>query len=200
MSAKAFAAFRTSFPPLDVMSWPRLLRALFHHFVGWHRAPQVRGLRRLRPGLRTLRVIPMPWPRLEVAERFIFHQVELGEELGDHSVRAAVIGEEIVPDAVPARTPKNLESVPAQEIAGRLHMRPIAQLERRMEMLVLAGLDQIDGVMVGAAAQEREIIAHPVGHAKTEHVAVKARDGLHVGDMESNVAELVRHDAVGAER
>ena len=63
-------------------------------------------------------------------------------------------------------------------------------------MPVGAGLHQIDGVMIDAAAQEREEIAHPVGNAETQHVAIELRDVLHVGDVEGDVAELVRNDAL----
>ncbi len=40
---------------------------------------------------------------------------------------------------------------------------------------------------------------HPVGFAKAEHVAIELGDVLDVGDMEGDVAELVRHDAFGLE-
>ena len=65
----------------------------------------------------------MPGPRLEVAELLVFHLVELGEQLGDQSVGTAVVGEEIVADAVTSWTPKNLVAVLAQEIAGALLSR-----------------------------------------------------------------------------
>ena len=52
--------------------------------------------------------------------------------------------------------------VPAQEIAGALHMGPVAQLECRVKMLVRTGLDQIDRVVVHSASKERKVVAHPV--------------------------------------
>src|SRR5215216_5749479 len=105
-------------------------RVLFHHLVGRHWAPQVRGVGRFGPGLRALRIVPMPRPRIEVAERFVLHLVEFGEQLRDQAVRGAMIGKEIVADAVPPRPPENLVAVLAQKIAGALHMWPIAQFER----------------------------------------------------------------------
>ena len=53
--------------------------------------------------------------------------------------------------------------------------------------------------MVGAAAQEREEVPHPVGHAEAQHVAIELGHVLHVGDVEGDVAELVRHDALARE-
>jgi hypothetical protein len=50
----------------------------------------------------------MPGLRVEIAERFVLHLVELGEQLGDQAVGTAVVGEEIVADAVTSWTPKNL--------------------------------------------------------------------------------------------
>ena len=51
-------------------------------------------------------------------------------------------------------------------------------------------------MVVGAAAQEREEIAHPVRHSEAEHVAIEVGDFLDVFDEEGDVAELVRHDAL----
>ena len=78
-------------------------------------------------------------------------------------------------------------------------MRPIAQLERGMEMPVAARLHQIDGVVVGAAAQEREEIRHPVGFTKAQNIAVELGDPFHVGDVKRNMTELVRNDPFALE-
>src|SRR5579872_1120259 len=51
---------------------------LLEHLVSRHDAPQIRGGRVVGPHLRTLRVIAMPWPRLEIAELLV-HPVKLGE-------------------------------------------------------------------------------------------------------------------------
>src|SRR6266550_196830 len=126
-----------------------------HHLLGRHRAPEVRCVRTLRPCLWTLRIVPVPRARIEITQRFVLHLIEFGEQLCNEAIRAAVIGEEIVPDAVPSRSPQDPIAVVAQEITRGLHMRPIAQLERRVEMLVRAGLDEIDRMMIDAASQER---------------------------------------------
>src|SRR5262249_12890526 len=64
-----------------------------HHFFWRPRAPQVRGRRIFRPHLRPLRVVAMPGARFEIAELLVLYQIELAEQFGDQSIRAAVIGE-----------------------------------------------------------------------------------------------------------
>src|SRR5262249_46420123 len=171
---------------------------LFHHLVARQDTPQIRCRRVLSPGFGTLWMIAVPRPRLEIAEVLV-HAVELGEGLGDEPVRRTVVREQVMADAVAAWSPQQLVAVQAEKIAGLLHVRPVAQLEGGVKMPVRAGLHQIDGVMIGAAAQEREEIAHPIGFAKAEHVAIEFGDVLDVGDMERDMAELVRHDAVRLE-
>src|SRR3954453_11324866 len=104
-----------------------------HHLLRRQNAPEIgrRGI--LRPHLRPLRAVAVPGPRLEIAELLV-DLVELREQLGDQPVGPAVIGEEVVADAVPARAPDELVAVEAEKIAGGLQMAPIAQLERRVEM------------------------------------------------------------------
>ena len=121
------------------------------------------------------------------------------KSLGDQPGRAAVIGEEVVADAMPAGPPEQLVAVEAEIIAGGLQVRPVAQLEGGVEMPVRAGLHQVDGVVVGTAAQEREEIRHPVGLAEAQHVAIELGHVLDVGDVEGDVAELVRDDALARE-
>src|SRR5216683_6534070 len=100
-------------------------------------------------------MVAVPGTRLEVAELLV-HPVELGEGFGDQAGGAAMIGEQVVADAVPARPPEQLVAVEAEIVAGGLQVPPIAQLEGGVEMPVRPGLHEVDGVMVGAAAQERE--------------------------------------------
>src|SRR5580704_15199469 len=88
--------------------------------------------------------LSMPRPRLEIA-KLLVHPVELGEGLGNQAVRRAMIGEQIVPDAVPARSPQQLVTVQAEEIAGLVHVSPVTQLEGGVEVPVGAGLHQVDG-------------------------------------------------------
>src|SRR3954451_6230660 len=89
------------------------------HLVQRHDAPEVGGRRILCPHFWPLRIFAMPGPRLEIAE-FLVDLVELGEQLGDQPVRRAVIGKQVVTDAVPARTPQQLVAVETEIIAGGL--------------------------------------------------------------------------------
>src|SRR5436853_4150213 len=89
---------------------------LLEHLVSRHNAPQIGGHRVVGPHLGTLRIIAMPWPRLEIAELLV-HPVKLGEELSDQTGRTAMIREQVVADAVPAGSPKELVAVDAEEIA-----------------------------------------------------------------------------------
>src|SRR5215216_8150470 len=54
-------------------------------------------------------------------------------------------------------------------------------------------------MVIGSAAQEGKEVAHPVGNAKSENVAIKVGDLLHLGDVEGDMAELVRHHPLGLE-
>src|ERR1700678_1399079 len=84
---------------------PRLARSLLlHHLVARHDAPQIRSRRVLLPHLRPLRIVAVPRPRLEIAE-FLVHAVELGKSFGNQAIRRAVIGKEVVADAVTTRSP-----------------------------------------------------------------------------------------------
>ena len=139
----------------------------------------------------------MPRPRLEVAELLVLHQIELAKQFGDETIRAAVIGKQIVADAVAAGPPQCLVTVHAQEIAGLLQLAPVPHFECGVEVTVGAGAHQIDRVMVGAAAQEYEKVGHPIRLSEAEHVDIELRDLLHVLAMKGDVTERVRHDAFG---
>src|SRR5262249_59166637 len=93
----------------------------------------------LRPHLRSLRIVAVPRPRLKIT-KLLIHAVKLGESLGDQSIRRAMIGEQIVADAVPSWTPQQLIAAQAEKIAGLLQMRPVAQLERGVKMPVPSAL------------------------------------------------------------
>src|ERR1700751_2654948 len=93
------------------------------HLVARHDAPEIGGRRVLGPHFRALRIVAVPRPRLEIAGLLV-PAVELGEQFGDQAGRAAMIGEEIVADAVAARSPQQLIAVDRQKIARRLNMGP----------------------------------------------------------------------------
>ncbi len=77
---------------------------------------------------------------------------------------------DVVADAVAARSPDQRNLLLAEEIAGRADMLPILRLEGDVVHLVGLAVQQIDRVMIGTAAQEREEIAHPVGNAEAEQL------------------------------
>ncbi len=54
-------------------------------------APQVGAQRIERPNFRTLRAVAMPWARLEIAERFAIHVIELSKQLDHMAVRIFVV-------------------------------------------------------------------------------------------------------------
>jgi len=62
------------------------------------------GLARF-PGLRPLRRVLMPRPRLEITELFIGHSVEFAEKFDHLIVRIAVIGSDVVTRPVAQRPP-----------------------------------------------------------------------------------------------
>jgi hypothetical protein len=65
-----------------------------------------------------------------------------------------------------------------------------------MKMFVGSGFDQIDRMMIDAAAQKREVVSHPIGNTESQHVAVETSRALYVGHVKCHMAELVRNDAV----
>src|SRR5262249_10846915 len=52
---------------------------LLHHFLRRHRPPQITSRWILGPDLRPLRIVAMPWMRLEIAERLVLHLIEFGK-------------------------------------------------------------------------------------------------------------------------
>src|SRR5579872_3089391 len=69
------------------------------------------------PGLRPLRRILVPRPRLEIAEFFIDHLIEFAEELDDLIVRIAMISGDVVPGAVAQRPPDDWDFLLSEQIA-----------------------------------------------------------------------------------
>ena len=137
----------------------------------------------------------MPRPRLEIAELLIEHQVDVGEELDRDAVGVLVIDRDVVPDEVAERAPEQLDVLAREEVAGAVDLGFVAQLEREVVNIGVVGLQQIDRVVVAAAAQEGEEVAAPVRHFESEHVAIKLHGCCDVGRMKGNMAELARHDA-----
>src|SRR5665213_1575063 len=112
--------------PLDVGC---ALSRLVEEVVRRHDAPDIRGRRILAPDLRLLRPVLVPRPRFEIAEFLVVDAVEFGEQFDDLPIRIAVIGEQIVADAMPPRAPDQRVALGGEEVAGGLQMPPIAQFE-----------------------------------------------------------------------
>src|SRR5262249_13828463 len=72
---------------------------------------------------------------------------------------------------------------------------PILHLEGDVMELGSFGYDEIDGVIIGLAAQKRERLVAPVRYPKAENVGVELHHLLHVADSVGHMAELERHDA-----
>ncbi len=117
----------------------------------------------------------MPGPRLEIAERFIEHLVELGEHFDDLVVRVAMIGIDIVPGPMASRSPDDRNILAAKEIARTQELRRVLQLEGDVVHMRALALHEIYGVMVGTAAHEHKPVADPVRDAESEHAAVEVR-------------------------
>src|SRR6516162_7859174 len=148
------------------------------------------------PRLRPLRLVAVPGPRIEIAELLILHLVEFDIELDRVVVRVAVIGRDVVAGAVPHRAPEQLDLLGGEHLAGVLHVRDVLELERNVMQLRGRALDEIDGVVIGIAAQEYEPVLDPVGDPETQYLRVEVRHDLHVGNREGDMAELERSYAV----
>ena len=86
----------------------------------------VHGLRAVLPDLRSLGAVFMPGTRLKVAQIFIEHHIQLGEQFNDLLVGVVMIGKDVVTGSVAARTPEQGNVMPAKVIAGLLHLCPIS--------------------------------------------------------------------------
>src|SRR5262249_18209525 len=122
------------------------------------------------PNLRTLRPVLVPGPRLEIAQLFGGHPVELGEELHDVIVGIAVIDRNVMADDVAHRAPQDRTLVLAERLAGVVHMRPVGKLEGDVVHEGARPGAEIDGVMIRAAAHEDEEVLDPVRDPETERL------------------------------
>src|SRR5262245_9685591 len=171
---------------------PSLLRS--RHVVRVPGPPIIRR-RVVAPDLRPLRAVLVPRPRLEIAEILVEHQVDVGEELDRDAVGVLVIDRDVVSAAVADRAPEQLDVLAREEVAGAVDFGFVAQLEREVMNIGVVGLEQIDRVVVAAAAQEGEEIAAPVRDFESEHVAIKLHGRCGVGRVKGDVAELARYSA-----
>src|SRR4051794_5231770 len=130
-------------------------------FRRWRHAPDV--ARQTDPDLRPLRSIAMPGTRLEIAELFVGHAVEVMEQLDQMPVGIAMIDRRVVAGAVTHRSPENGKLVTGEMVARLLHMDRAAQLERDMMQAMAGRPSKIQRMMLVAAAHEDEAILDPIG-------------------------------------
>src|SRR6516164_2269136 len=104
--------------------------------------------------------------------------------------------ENVVTDDVAAGPPDEMVVVAAKEVARALDFRPVFHLEGgMMHFLMRAMRGEVHGVMVGATAQENKKVGAPIRHAEPEHVAIKRRDLLDVGNVEGKVPQLDQRES-----
>src|SRR5579884_1098813 len=171
---------------------PRLVSGAME--IGQRRRSPDIGLAAL-PHLRPLRRVLMPRPRLEIAELFIEHLVELAEQLDDLIVRIAVIGCDIVPRTVAQRPPDDRDLALAKQVARVLQMNEILQLERHVMHFDVVAANEIHGVVISVATHEHEEVFDPIGDAETHHFLIELGRLLRIIDHPGDVAELERTDA-----
>ena len=61
----------------------------------------------------------------------------------------------------------------AHEVAGRLQVHDVLQLERHVVHLLVLAADEVEGVVIRVAADEDEEIADPVRHPEAEHPRIE---------------------------
>ncbi len=160
------------------------------------RRPPCECRRHPLPDLRTLWFVLVPRTRLEVAQFLVLHLVHLDVELDDMVVVVTMVDEDVVTDPVPAWSPDDLSVPPAEQLAGRLDVRPVLQLERDVVHSTLFAIHEVQRVVIRPATQEHEIVAHPIRYAETEVLDMEIRHGPRVCNGEGNVAELERGNAL----
>ena len=85
----------------------------------------VHSLRTVFPYFRSLWEVFVPGTRFKVAQVFVEHDIQLGEQFDDLLVGVVVIGKDVVTSSVATRTPEQRNAMPGKVIAGLLHLRPI---------------------------------------------------------------------------
>ncbi len=86
----------------------------------------VHGPRAVFPNFRSLWEVLVPGTRFKVAQVFVEHHIQLGEQFDDLLVGVVVIGEDVVTGSVAARTPEQRNLMPGKVIARLLHLCPIS--------------------------------------------------------------------------
>ena len=85
----------------------------------------VHSVRTVFPYLRPLWEVFVPGTRFKVAQVFIEHDIQLGEQFDDLLVGIVVIGKDVVTGSVATWSPEQRDVMPGKVIARLLHLRPI---------------------------------------------------------------------------
>ena len=85
----------------------------------------VHSVRTVFPYLRSLWEVFVPGTRFKVAQVFVEHDIQLGEQFDDLLVGVVVIGKDVVTSSVATRSPEQRDAMPGKVIARLLHVRPI---------------------------------------------------------------------------
>ena len=85
----------------------------------------VHSVRTVFPYLRPLWEVFVPGTRFKVAQVFVEHDIQLGEQFDDLLVGVVMIGKDVVTRSVATRPPEQWDAMPRKVIARMLHMRPI---------------------------------------------------------------------------
>ena len=86
----------------------------------------VHRVRAVFPYFRSLWEVFVPGTRFKVAQVFVEHDIQLGEQFDDLLVRVVVIGKDVVTSSVAAWPPEQWDAMPGKVIARLLHLRPIS--------------------------------------------------------------------------
>ena len=85
----------------------------------------IHSLRTVFPYLRSLWEVFMPGTRFKVAQVFVEHDIQLGEQFDDLLVGIVVIGKDVVASSMATWSPEQRDTLPGKVVARLLYMRPV---------------------------------------------------------------------------
>ena len=98
----------------------------------------------------------MPWTGFEIAQRLVFHLIELDIELHKLIILVPVKDGYVVTRTKSQRTPDQRYSSLRQQVAGILHVREVIQLECNMMHSNNIAPQKIHGMVIRTAPHEYE--------------------------------------------
>ena len=134
----------------------------------------------------------MPGARVPIAQRFVAHLVHFTEHLDAHIVTTAMIGGDVMANDMTQGTPDQRNAVARKHFAGPLQRRPVLNLKGNMMQHWCIAANEVDRMVIHAAAHEREVIAHPIRHPEAEYIAIEVRQFLYILDALSHMTEFQR--------